>query len=145
AAFVDEPEFLGDPGADLARRTRKARPDPGLQGVALLGAHFARAAAHLEAAEPFDAVLFEQLVPAADRVVVEQQNLGHFLAAQAFVQPQQRRGAPRHATPPAANPSRANAISALRSSSLRKPPRIMGYPNPAQPQMQAFSVSSMTR
>jgi hypothetical protein len=42
----------------------------------LLGAHFARAAAHLEAAEPFHALLFEQLVPAPDRVVVEQQNLG---------------------------------------------------------------------
>src|SRR5271168_4318840 len=98
AAFVDEAEFLGDPGADLARRARQGRPDPGLQGVALLGAHLARTAAHLEAGQAFDAVLFEKLVPVADRVVVEQQNLGHFLAAQAFIQPHQRSGAPRHPT-----------------------------------------------
>src|SRR5271154_5682722 len=98
AAFVDEAEFLGDPGAYLARRARQARPDPGLQGIALLGAHFARAAAHLEAGQAFDAVLFEQLVPAADRVVVEQENFGHFLTAHTLIQQHYGVGAPRHAT-----------------------------------------------
>src|SRR5271163_3091515 len=98
AALVDEAEFLLDPAADLARRTRKARRHPAFQGLGLLGAHLARTAAHLEAGQAFDAALFEQLVPVADRVVVEQQNLGHFLAAQAFIQPHQRSGAPRHAT-----------------------------------------------
>src|ERR1700761_2026628 len=33
AAFVDEAEFLRDPGADLARRARQGRPDPGLQSL----------------------------------------------------------------------------------------------------------------
>src|ERR1700719_3242212 len=98
AAFVDEAEFLGDPGADLARRARQGRPDPGLQSLALLGAHFARAAAHLEAAEPFDAALLEKLIPAADRVVVEQENFSHFLTAHTLIQQHQGVGAPRHAT-----------------------------------------------
>src|SRR5271168_5417582 len=98
AAFVDEAEFLGDPGADLARRARQSRPDPGLQGLALLDAHFARAAAHLEAAEPFDAALLEKLIPAADRVVVEQENFGHFLTAHTLIQQHYGVGAPRHAT-----------------------------------------------
>src|SRR5271170_8387183 len=124
AAFVDQAEFLGDPVADLARRARQSRPDPGLQGLALLDAHFARAAAHLEAAEPFDAALLEKLIPAADRVVVEQENFGHFLTAHTLIQQHQRVGAPRHATG-RQTIARANAISVLRSSSLRKPPRIM--------------------
>src|SRR6202041_3827606 len=98
AAFVDEAEFLGDPGADLARRARQGRPDPGLQSLAWLGAHFARVAAHLEAAEPFDAALLEKLIPAADRVVVEQENFSHFLTAHTLIQQHQGVGAPRHAT-----------------------------------------------
>jgi hypothetical protein len=45
------------------------------------------------------------------------------LQLKAFIQPHRHRGAPRRAT--SRQRSRANAIGALRSSSLRKPPRIM--------------------
>jgi len=36
AAFINEPEFRHDPGADLARRTRQCRASPRLQIVLLL-------------------------------------------------------------------------------------------------------------
>jgi hypothetical protein len=49
-------------------------------------------------AQAFDAALFEQLVPAADRVVVEQENLGHLLTAHPLIQQHQGVGAPCHAT-----------------------------------------------
>src|SRR5271154_4079598 len=98
AALVDEAEFLLDPGADMARRTRKARRHPTLQRFGLLGAHLARTAAHVEAGQPFDAATFEQLIPAADRVVVEEQNLGHFMTAHAAIQKSQGVGASRHPT-----------------------------------------------
>ena len=45
-----------------------------------------------------DAAPFEQIVPAADRVVVEEENLGHFLTAHPAIQECQGVGAPRHAT-----------------------------------------------
>ena len=85
-AFVDETELLLDPGADLARRARQRRADPGLQLVLLLGAQIARAPAHVEAGQAFDPALLEELTPAADRVVVEQQRIGDFLTAPSFVQ-----------------------------------------------------------
>src|SRR5208282_5409913 len=65
--FVDKPELLGDPGADLARRTRKVRRHPDLQGLGLLGAHLARTAAHVEGGQAFDAAPFEKVIPTADR------------------------------------------------------------------------------
>src|SRR6202041_1604471 len=62
----------------------------------------------------------------------EQENLGHLLTAHPLIQ--QHQGLARLCTRPAAKPSRASAISALRSSSIRKPPRIMrpseSYPPP---------------
>src|SRR6202041_3562642 len=53
----------------------------------------------------------------------EQENLGHLLTAHPLIQ--QHQGLARLCTRPAAKPSRASAISSLRSSSIRKPPRIM--------------------
>jgi hypothetical protein len=60
-----------DPGADLARRARQRRRDPGLQVFLLLAVHLAGAATGLETREPFEAILDEQAVPPADRVVVQ--------------------------------------------------------------------------
>ena len=49
-------------------------------------------------------------------------------------------------TDDAAEPSRANAIRCLRSSALRKPPRIMPHPNPPIRKRQGSSAdSSMSR
>src|SRR5271168_2459978 len=45
----------------------------------------------------------------------------------------------RRVTRDAADPSRANAISLLRSSTLRKPPRIMPHPNPPSRKVQQIS------
>ncbi len=69
-----------------------------LQGLDLLGAHLARTAAHVEAGQAFHAARFEQAAPAADGVVVEQQNPRHFLTAQAVIQQHKRVGASRQAT-----------------------------------------------
>src|SRR5271154_2276525 len=123
AAFVDEAEFLGDPGADLARRARQGRPDPGLQGVALLGAHLARTAAHLEAVRPSTPSCSNSSYQS--RIVSSSNN--RTLATSWQLKPSSNRtsAVARRVTRPAAKPSRANAISALRSSSQRKPPRIM--------------------
>src|SRR5450759_436090 len=44
AALINEPEFLLDPGADLARCARQGRGDPGFQLVLLLAAQLASAA-----------------------------------------------------------------------------------------------------
>src|ERR1700730_17915211 len=49
AAFINEPEFRLDPGADLARRTRQCRAYPRLQIVLLLHTQIACAPAHIEA------------------------------------------------------------------------------------------------
>src|ERR1019366_4604118 len=65
AARVDVAEFLLDPGADLARRARQRRRDPGLQVFLLLAVHLAGAATGLETRQPFEAVLDEQAVPPA--------------------------------------------------------------------------------
>src|SRR5271168_3545262 len=45
----------------------------------------------------------------------------------------------RRVTRDAADPSRANAISLLQSSTLRKPPRIMPHPNPPSRKVQQIS------
>src|ERR1700730_16512445 len=79
AAFINEPEFRLDPGADLARRTRQCRAYPRLQIVLLLHTQIACAPAHIEAGDPFDPALLEELAPAADRVVVKQQRMGDLL------------------------------------------------------------------
>ena len=44
------------------------------------------------------AILQEKLIPAADRIVVEQENFSHFLTAHTLIQQHQGVGAPRHAT-----------------------------------------------
>jgi len=89
AAFINEGEFLLDPGADLAGRTRQRRTDPRLQIVFLLHTQIACAPAHIKAGNAFDPALLEQLVPAADGVVVIQQRIGDLLSAPALVQQHQ--------------------------------------------------------
>src|SRR5450756_1806308 len=65
-AFINEPEFLLDPGADLTRRTRQRRAYPRLQIVLLLYTQIACAPAHIEAGDAFDPALLEELAPAPD-------------------------------------------------------------------------------
>ena len=90
AAFVNEAEFLLDPGADLARRARQRRGDPGFQLFLLLAAQLASAALVAEARQPLDPVLFIQAMPSADGVVVQQQDLRNRLAAHPIVEQHQR-------------------------------------------------------
>src|SRR5476649_2876315 len=70
AAFINEPEFLLDPGADLARCARQGRGDPGFQLVLLLAAQLASAALVTEIRQALDSILFIQAMPTADGVVV---------------------------------------------------------------------------
>src|SRR5450759_453632 len=51
AAFINEPEFLLDPGADLTCRTRQRRTYPRLQIVLLLHTQIACAPTHIEAGD----------------------------------------------------------------------------------------------
>src|SRR4029077_12053148 len=95
-AFINEAEFPLDPGTDLARRARQRRADKGLQCVFLRAAQKARAPAHVEAGQALDSTLLEQLVPATDRVVVQQQCIGDFLTAPPVVQKHQGVGASGH-------------------------------------------------
>src|SRR4029077_15188353 len=80
-AFINEPEFLLDPSADLARRARQRSADKDFQGVFLRGTQKARAPAHVEAGDAFDPALLEQFEPATDRVVVQKQRSGDLLRA----------------------------------------------------------------
>src|SRR5215468_6745580 len=89
AAFVNEAEFLRDEGADLPRRARQRGSDKGFQGLFLHSTQKACAAADVKTGEPLDAALLKQLVPAADRIVVQQQRGGDFLTAPAVVQQHQ--------------------------------------------------------
>src|SRR5450756_1568734 len=68
-AFINEPEFLLDPGADLTCRTRQRSAYPRLQIVLLLHTQIACAPAHIEASDAFDPALLEELAPAPDRIV----------------------------------------------------------------------------
>src|SRR5450756_454711 len=81
AAFINEPEFLLDPGADLTCRTRQRRAYPRLQIVLLLHTQIACAPTHIEAGDAFDPALLEELAPAADRVVIKEQRIGDLLTA----------------------------------------------------------------
>jgi len=77
AAFISEPEFPLDKGADLACRTRQCRAYPRLQIVLLRHAQIACAPAHVKAAgDAYDRALFEERAPAADRGVVKEQRMG---------------------------------------------------------------------
>src|SRR5262249_15076171 len=74
AAFVNEAEFLRNEGADLPRRARQRGSDKGFQGIFLHSTQKACAAAYVKTSEPLDAALLKQLVPAADRVGVQQKH-----------------------------------------------------------------------
>src|SRR5450755_4618581 len=80
-AFVNDVEFILDPCADLARRTRQRRAYPRLQIVLLLHTQIACAPAHIEAGDAFDPALLEELTPAPDRVVIKEQRIGDLLTA----------------------------------------------------------------
>ena len=92
----DEAEFLLNPGADLARRARQRGADKAFQGVFLRGARKARAPAHVETGQTLDPTLFKEFEPATDRIVVQQQRIGHFLTAPPGVQKHQGVCAARH-------------------------------------------------
>src|SRR5271169_2507033 len=96
-AFVNEAKFLFDPGTDLARRARQRGGDKGFQGLFLHGTQKACAAAYVKTREPLDAALLKQLVPAADRVVVQQKRCRDFLTAPPVVQQHQSVRPPRQA------------------------------------------------
>jgi len=72
----------------------------------------------VEASQPVNAVLFEKPVPLPNRAVVKQQNPRNILTAHSAIQ-QHPLAAPDDGLP------RANSLRSLRSSSVRKPPRIM--------------------
>src|SRR5271156_6633343 len=95
-AFVNEAEFPLDPGTDLARRARQRRADKHLQCIFLRGAQKTRATADVKTAYALDAALLKQLVPAADRVVVQQQGIRDFLATPPAVQQNQGVRTSRH-------------------------------------------------
>src|SRR5499427_9644011 len=97
AAFVNEAEFLRDEGADLPRRARQRGGDKGFQGLFLHGTQKACAAADVKTRKPLDAALLKQLVPAADRVVVQQKRCRDFLTAPPVVQQHQSVRPPRQA------------------------------------------------
>src|SRR5450830_1650787 len=96
AAFINEPEFLLDPGADLTGRTRQCSGYPRLQIVLLLYTQIACAPAHIEAGDAFDPALLEELAPAPDRVVIKEQRIGDLLTAPPFVQKHQGISTPRY-------------------------------------------------
>src|SRR5580658_9449058 len=97
AAFVNEAEFLRDKGADRARRAWQRGADKGFQRLFLRGIQETRAAAHVKTGEPLDAALLKQLVPATDRVVVQQKRCRDFLTAPPVVQQHQSVRPPRQA------------------------------------------------
>src|SRR6478752_10152114 len=97
AAFVNEAEFSRDEGANLPRRARQRGSDKGFQGLFLHSTQKACAAAYVKTGEPFDAALLKQLVPAADRVVVQQKRCRDFLTAPPVVQQHQSVRPPRQA------------------------------------------------
>jgi hypothetical protein len=78
AAFIDAAKFLLDKGADRARRLCC---EPSLQDVFLRGARKARTAAHVETDQTLGPSRFEEVAPAEDGVVVEQEGGGDFAAA----------------------------------------------------------------
>ena len=131
AAFVNETEFLLDPGADLARRAWQGRPDQDFQLVLLRAAQKAGAAAHVEARQTFEAVLENSR---AIRGSYRRQEAARrpLLAAPAVVQKHQRIGPPRH--PRGRRSVARQGDQSARSSSPRKPPRIIRQSESPQPQ-----------
>ena len=81
----------------MARRAWQCGADKGLQRLFLRGIQETRAAADVKTGQAIDAALVKQLVPVADRIVVQQQRGGDFLTAPAVVQQHQRVRAPRQA------------------------------------------------
>ena len=74
-------------------------------------AQIACAPAHIEAGNAFDPALFEELAPAADRVVIKQQRIGDLLTAPPFVQKHQGIRTPR-------NPARRRPVARQRRKRL---------------------------
>src|ERR1700722_18929174 len=95
ATLVDDAEFAFDVGADLPCRTRQGARDPSDQSLLLRFGKLAGAAADLEARQAADPALAVNLMPVANRLVVQQQRLGDLDATPTLVEKQQRIGASR--------------------------------------------------
>ena len=99
AAFVDQAEFLGDPGAEPGASSAAGSTNPGLQGLALLGAHFAWSC------PPISKRLSPSTTPLCSKssyqpriVSSSNKKLRPFLTAHTLIQQHQRVGAPRSTT-----------------------------------------------
>ena len=88
------PKLRRDPGADLTRRARRDRADLRDELLLLRVAQNASAAAGLNPHQRLSSSLGKRAMPLMDRVVVQQKNLRHLLAAQAIVEQHERIGAP---------------------------------------------------
>ena len=93
AAVIFHPKLRSDPGADLTRRARRDRADPRDELRLLRVAQNASAAAGLKPHQRLSASLGKRAMPPTDRVVVQQKNLRHLLAAQAIVEQHEPIGA----------------------------------------------------
>jgi hypothetical protein len=111
AAFIDAAKFLLDKAADLARRARRLCCEPSLQDVFLRGARKARTAAHVETDQTLDPARFEEVAPAADGVVVEQEGGGDFAAAPPVIQQHPGVRAPRRPTGRRASACQRDALA----------------------------------
>ena len=100
-------------GADLPPAPSPVCADPSLQGVFLRGAEKARAAAHVEAGQALDPVLFEEVAPAADRVIVEQERVGGLPATPAVVQQHKSIRPPRHSMRRRAIPRQRDRLATI--------------------------------
>ena len=81
---------LKDPCSGHLRATRQACPNPFDKHSFLLARQLSFAAALVKDHQPCEPVLFVQLMPAANRVVVQQQGRRHFRAAPAVVEQHHR-------------------------------------------------------
>ena len=132
AAFVDDAEFLLDPGANLPHRARQGRTNPSPQIVFLRGAQQPSTPAHVELVRPSIPRFSKSL--RQPRIVSSSSKNALATSRQLHPSSRSTKAFARRVTRLAAEPSRANAISLWRSSSLRKRPRIMSLSESDQPQ-----------
>src|SRR5712675_2114922 len=118
---------LKDPCSGHLRATRQACPNPFDKHSFLLARQLSFAAALVKDHQPCEPVLFVQLMPAANCVVVQHSRA---VATSAQLQPSlsNTTAFARRTIRPSLRPSRASARSSLRSALLRKPGRIMPIP-----------------
>ncbi len=104
AALVNDAELRLDKGADRSRRARQTRRDPCFQLLLLRAAELAGRAFMAKLCQPIDPIFLIKTEPGSDRGVVDEQNPGDLLEAQAIQQhqrvhparqPMHRRAVPR--------------------------------------------------